>query len=49
MRVPFKYLGLEVGGNPRNVKFWESVLTKLKARLNVWKGRFCHWQGNMSY
>jgi len=40
MGVPFKYLGLEVGGNPRKVKFWEPVLTKLKARLNVWKGGF---------
>ena len=36
-RVPFKYLGLEVGGDPMNSKFWEPVLNKLKARLNVWK------------
>jgi len=43
MGVPFKYLGLEVGGNPRKKKFWEPVLNNLRARLNVWKGRFYHW------
>jgi len=32
MGIPFTYLGLEVGGNPRK--------NKLKSRLNVWKGRF---------
>jgi len=47
MGVPFKYLGLEVGGNPRKVKFWEPVLTKLKARLNVWKGRFLSMAGRI--
>ena len=38
--IPFKYLGLEVGGNPRKKAFWEPVLNKLKARLSVWKGWF---------
>jgi len=37
MGVPFKYLGLEVGGNPRKKQFWEPVLAKLKTRLSVWK------------
>jgi len=41
MGVPFKYLGLEVGGNSRKVKFWEPVLTKLKARLNVGEENSC--------
>ena len=40
MGIIFKYLGLEVGGNPGKKQFWESVLKKLKARLNVWKGIF---------
>jgi len=40
MGVLFKYLGLEVGGNPRKKKFREFVLSKLKARLSVWKRRF---------
>jgi len=45
--VPFKYLGLEVGGNPRKKQFWESILNKLKARLNVWKGRFLSMAGKI--
>jgi len=43
--TPFKYLGLEVGGNPRKKLFWEPVLNKLKARLSVWKGRFLSMAG----
>jgi len=47
MGVPFKYLGLEVGGNPRKRKFWEPVLNKLKDRLSVWKGRFLSMAGRI--
>jgi len=47
MEVPFIYLGLEVGGNPRRKKFWEPVLNKLKSRLNVWKGRFLSMVGRL--
>jgi len=45
MGYPFKYLGLEVGGNPRKKTFWKPVLEKLKARLSVWKGRFLSLAG----
>ena len=47
MEVPFIYLGLEVGGNPRRKKFWEPVLNKLKSRLSVWKGRFLSMAGRL--
>jgi len=47
MSVPFSYLGLEVGGNPRKEKFWEPVLNKLKSRLSVWKGRFLSMAGRL--
>jgi len=47
MGVPFNYLGLEVGGNPRKKKFWEPVLNKLKSRLSVWKGRFLSMAGRL--
>ena len=45
MGYPFKYLGLEVGGNPRKKTFWKPVLEKLKVRLSVWKGRFLSLAG----
>jgi len=47
MGVPFIYLGLEVGGNPRKKQFWEPILNKLKARLSVWKGRFLSMTGRI--
>jgi len=47
MEVPFTYLGIEVGGNPRLKKFWEPVLSKLKSRLSVWKWRFLSMAGRL--
>jgi len=47
MEVPFIYLGIKVGGNPRKKKFWEPGLSKLKSRLSVWKGRFLSMAGRL--
>ncbi|XP_068479065.1 uncharacterized protein [Phaseolus vulgaris] len=47
MSIPFKYLGLEVGGNPRKIMFWEPILRKLKAKLSAWKGRFLSLAGRI--
>lgn len=30
MLVPFKYLGIKVGGNPRKREFWKEVVDKVK-------------------
>jgi len=30
--IPFKYLGMMVGGNPRKVLFWEPIVNKLRTR-----------------
>lgn len=37
--VPFKFLGLPVGANPRRCSMRESVVGSLKMHLAVWKGR----------
>jgi len=34
MRLPFKYLGMTIGGNPRRVSFWNPVIDKIKSRLS---------------
>jgi len=47
MRVTFKYLGLEVGGNPTKKLFWEPIIDRLSAKLNVWKGRFLSLAGRI--
>ena len=30
MDIPFKYLGITVGGNPRRSEFWSSIVDKIK-------------------
>ena len=39
MHLPFKYLGLIIGGNHRFVSFWKPIVDKIKNRLSRWKGR----------
>jgi hypothetical protein len=34
--IPFKYLGLLVGANPRNISTWEPMLNVIKGRLGSW-------------
>ena len=29
MQIPFIYLGIQVGGNPRRLQFWEPVVEKV--------------------
>jgi len=47
MRVPFKYLGVVVEGNPRNKLFWELILNKSSDRLTARKGRFLSLAGRI--
>ena len=37
---PIKYLGLPLGGNPRKIDFWESMVNKVAKRLTGWKKAF---------
>ena len=47
MQIPFIYLGVQVGGNPRRMQFWEPVVEKVKARLSVWKGKCLSFAGRL--
>jgi len=47
MQIPFKYPGVEVGGNPRRKQFWEPIVDKIKARLSKWKGRWLWLAGKL--
>jgi len=40
MKTPFKYLGMEIGGNHRRIIFWEGIIDKIRKRLDRWKGKF---------
>ncbi|XP_058769032.1 uncharacterized mitochondrial protein AtMg01250-like [Vicia villosa] len=37
--IPFKFLGLIVGDNPRRKKVWLDVVKNIRRRLSSWKGR----------
>lgn len=36
MAIPFLYLGLPVGANPRSLATWQPVIDKVKKRLSTW-------------
>ncbi|CAJ2673056.1 unnamed protein product [Trifolium pratense] len=46
-KIPFLYLGLPIGGDPRRLCFWEPVLDRLKNRLSGWKSRFLSIGGRL--
>ena len=35
--IPFKYLGLLIGSDPRRLKVWEPVIERINNRLSEWK------------
>jgi len=37
--VPYLYLGLPIGGDPRKLHFWHPLLDRIKSRLSGWKNR----------
>ncbi|CAJ2670867.1 unnamed protein product [Trifolium pratense] len=46
-KIPFLYLGLQIGGDPRRLMFWEPVLSRIKNRLSGWKSRFLSFGGRL--
>jgi len=45
-KVPFLYVGLSIGGDPRRLTFWGLVLHTIKYRLSAWKSRFLFFGGS---
>ncbi|GAU50004.1 hypothetical protein TSUD_287100 [Trifolium subterraneum] len=45
--VPFLYLSLPIGGDPRRLGFWEPVLNRIKNLLSGWKSRFLSFGGRL--
>jgi hypothetical protein len=46
-KVPFLYLGLPIGGDPRRLAFWDPVLKSIKARLSGWQSHFLSFGGRL--
>ena len=47
-QVPFLYLGLSIGGDPRRLAFWDPVLHTMKSRLSAWKTCFLSFGGRLT-
>lgn len=47
LTTPFSYLGLQVGGSPRRLAFWDSILAKLRGRLTVWRSKNLSFGGRI--
>jgi len=39
-KIPFLYLGLPIGGNPRRLSFGNHVVNRIKSRLSGWQSWF---------
>ncbi|XP_024632905.1 uncharacterized protein [Medicago truncatula] len=46
-KIPFMYLGLPIGGNPRKLQFWEPIVNRIKSRLSGWNNRFLSFGGRL--
>jgi len=46
-KIPFLYLGLSIGGDPRKLAFWEPVIDTIKTRLAGWQSRFLSFGGHL--
>ncbi|GAU43075.1 hypothetical protein TSUD_194290 [Trifolium subterraneum] len=45
--IPFTYLGLPVGANPRKESTWKPLLMALSSKLGVWRNRFVSLGGRV--
>ncbi|MCH81819.1 ribonuclease H protein, partial [Trifolium medium] len=45
--IPFGYLGLPVGANPRRCSTWEPLIDKIRRRLRSWGNRFISLGGRI--
>jgi hypothetical protein len=45
--LPFKYLGLPVGANPRRISTWDPVVLSLRNKLNLWGNKHISFGGRI--
>lgn len=46
--VPFKYMGLPIGANPRSMSTWQPVLDSMGKELSSWKRRHLSLGGRIT-
>ena len=45
--LPFAYLGLPIGEDPRKLNFWKPIVNSIIARLSSWKSKFLSFGGRL--
>ena len=46
--MPFMYLGIPIGDNPRRSEFWDPILRKGERKLATWKHRHISFGGRVT-
>lgn len=46
--LPFSYLGIPIGTNPRWSKTWDPIIVKCEKRLNKWRQRYLSFGGRVT-
>jgi hypothetical protein len=46
--IPFKFLGIPVGANPRRQATWKPVVETMKSRLSSWSSRHLSYGGRIT-
>ncbi|KHN12523.1 hypothetical protein glysoja_035330, partial [Glycine soja] len=46
--MPFLYLGIPIGANPRRSELWDPIIRKCKRKLAKWKQRHISFGGRVT-
>jgi hypothetical protein len=46
--IPFRFLGIPVGANPRRCATWSPILNSIKSKLSSWRGRMLSIGGRVT-
>ncbi|GLU02749.1 hypothetical protein SLE2022_199870 [Rubroshorea leprosula] len=47
-KLPFKYLGIPIGGNHRRKAMWQPMVESIRKKLASWKGRYLSMGGRIT-
>ena len=48
LSIPFSYLGIPIGANPRHSETWDAIVKKCERKLSKWKQKYLFW-GNTDF
>ncbi|CAK8570156.1 unnamed protein product [Lathyrus sativus] len=46
--LPFNFLGIPIGANPRRKITWEPLVTKIRNKLSLWRGKHISFGGRLT-